>query len=73
MSSFPTGDSKPMSSPGAEETQEAPGKECWLCAGTGKVRDYPMGITPNGVPSYFAVDTEALARISYDWTNYCGT
>lgn len=73
MSSSRTGGLKLMSFPEAEETQEAPEKECWLCAGTGKVRDYPMGITPNGVPNYFVVDTEALARISYDWTNYCGT
>jgi hypothetical protein len=71
MSSSRTGGLKLMSSP--EAAEEAPEKECWLCAGTGKVRDYPMGITPHGVPDYFTIDPEVLKGINYDWTNYCGT
>lgn len=44
---------------------EQPEKTCPMCAGTGKVRDYPMGITPNSVGTYFTVDPEVLKNLDY--------
>jgi hypothetical protein len=53
--------------------EELPRKECPMCAGSGKVRDYQLSITPNGVPSYFTVDPETFKLEGYDFLNFCGT
>ena len=50
---------------------EHPEKTCPMCAGTGKVRDYHMDITPNSVGTYFTIDPEVLKFL--DCTPIYGT
>lgn len=66
MSSSLMGALKHMSSP--EQPDEEYQKPCPFCAGTGKVRDYPMGITPNGVGTSYTL--EGLAGLDFTATMY---
>ncbi len=54
-----------------EETPEFPTKECPMCAGSGKVRDYKLAPLAGAAATYFVIDPEKLK--DYDFTAMYGT
>jgi len=55
------------------DEQETPQKECPMCAGSGKVRDYATGMTPFAAGTYQTVDFERLDIKDYVVNAICGT
>ena len=53
--------------------QETPMKDCPMCAGSGKVRDYVTGMTPFAAGTYQTIDFDKINLADYTITAICGT